>query len=90
MRNYRTTFEEVIVTRCKRGKCGCGKSRTRSMKFWQTLNPFNKNRDGSQKSRADILRELNSEADAWAKKPITCDGCENLTHEAHRAKGACQ
>jgi hypothetical protein len=31
----------------------------------QTINPFNRNKDGSVKTRAQIMKELLAERDAW-------------------------
>lgn len=69
-------FNEVSMTVEKRGKCGCGKYRVRRQKFWQTLNPFNKTKDGYVKTRADIMPELLAQAEAWNKEPITCNECK--------------
>ena len=60
------------------GKCVvCGKAATRSTTFEQTLNPFNKNPDGSAKSARDIYRELETEAQAWSAEPPTHVRCES-------------
>lgn len=59
-------FEEVSFTATKAGKCpSCGKRVTRSQKFWGTINPFNKNSDGTIKTRQQIKVELHEEAAAW-------------------------
>ena len=52
----RTARKTVIVD---------GKKRKRQKTFEQTINPFNKNPDGSVKTRADIIKELNSECRKW-------------------------
>lgn len=69
-------FQEVDFIAHKAGKCGCGKRRSRQKRFWQTLNPFNKNADGSVKSAEDIHEELRAKADTWRAEPITCSSCE--------------
>jgi hypothetical protein len=71
----RITFDEVKYHAKKRGKCKiCGKHRTRQQTFSQTLNPFNKNTDGSVKTRYQIMEENKKEAAEWKKEPIIC--CE--------------
>lgn len=71
----RITFEEVSVHGTKTGKCGCGKRRVRKMKFWSTLNPFNKNPDGTLKTYEQLKEKVNAEREAWMKEPIVCDNC---------------
>lgn len=69
-------FEEDAIYAEKSGKCRCGKRRTRRKKFYQTLNPFNKNADGSVKTREQIHSELKREVEQWKGEPITCDDCK--------------
>lgn len=57
-------FNEVSVTGTKKWTEN-GKRRTKTKKFYQTINPFNKNRDGSVKTRSDILVEIMAERKAW-------------------------
>lgn len=76
MRTQRINFDEVSLGGTKSGKCACGKRRTRSQKFWQTINPFNKNADGTIKTREDILAKLRIEREEWRAKPITCEACQ--------------
>lgn len=73
----RTTyrFDEVKMYGYKTGKCGCGKQRHRQRKFWATINPFNKNDDGTMKTTADIRKDLKKQIDEWKKEPITCEVC---------------
>lgn len=64
MPTYR--FEEVTHRATKRVPCdGCGKTLSRTRTFMQTLNPFNKNIDGTVKTRQDIRDELRTQAAAW-------------------------
>lgn len=70
-------FDEVSIKATKTGKCGCGKRRTRTQKFYQTLNPFNRNKDGSPKNREEILIDLENEAASWKKLPMTCNACSS-------------
>lgn len=75
----RIVFEEVAINCEKSGRCGCDKRRTRRKRFWQTINPFNRNARGFPKTREEIYAELREEADAWRGEPITCAACENKT-----------
>jgi len=70
-------FEEVKLYGSKSGKCSvCGKACTRSQKFSQTLNPFNKNEKGEIKTRQEIKEELCGELNEWRSKPPIHSRCE--------------
>lgn len=70
------TFEEIKVRGSKTVKCdGCGKPLKRSRTFSQTVSPFNKNADGSIKSRSEIYTELCADRVKWRKAPETCKAC---------------
>lgn len=59
-------FPKVSERVVKRGKCpACGEGVSRKREFYQTLSPFNRNSDGTEKSRRQIYRELKEQADAW-------------------------
>lgn len=71
-----TNFREVAITGRKRAACKvCGKKVNRQRKFWQTINPWNVNIDGTQKSRRDIEKELREEICEWKSTPIS-DHCK--------------
>ncbi len=71
--NITINFREVSLRAEKSGKCiTCGKRRKRVRKFCQTINPFNKNADGTVKNRFDIRTELQTQVDKWRKEPINC------------------
>ena len=73
MSTITTNFREIDFKAKKSGKCTvCGKRRTRQKKFRQTLNPFNKNEDGTVKSVLDIQVECFHQAELWKKEPINC------------------
>lgn len=73
MTTYR--FQEIKTSRRRSGKCpGCGKSVTRSKTFEHTVNPFNRNADGSVKSAAEVRADVNREADEWLPDFSHCDG----------------
>ena len=70
-------FEEVKLYGSKSGKCSvCGKACTRSQKFSQTINPFNKNKMGEAKTRQEIKAELLEELTLWRSKPPIHSRCE--------------
>jgi len=64
MTEYR--FPDVGLIHRATGVCPvCGKTVRRQRRFWQTLNPFNRNADGTVKTERDIQEELRAEAAAW-------------------------
>ncbi len=83
-----TTYDEVSLTGSKYGKCAvCGKQATKQKKFYQTLNPYNQNSDGSLKSREDIYRELRVTIKTWRKEPVChaeCGARERYSEEDWR------
>jgi hypothetical protein len=71
------TFTEVARHAEKSGKCAvCGRPCKRAEKFWQTLNPFNKNADGQPKSRDEIWAELDEKVKVWRSQPVTHAKCK--------------
>jgi len=65
-----TTYDVVSYPATKTLRCPiCGNRVRRQRTFRQTLNPFNRTANGTLKTRGQILRELGSEAAAWAKIP---------------------
>lgn len=71
----RISFEKVALHADKAGKCGCGKRRRRRKKFWGTLNPWNKNPDGTIRTWGDIQAGLRQQIEAWEAEPIVCKNC---------------
>ena len=61
-------FEEIKTKRTKRWTDEDGKKRQKTKTFSQTLNPFNKNKNGTLKTRQQIWDEINIEADKWLSK----------------------
>ncbi len=73
----RVYFEEVSTTRRKSGICPeCGKRCSRTEKFYQTISPFNKTKDGVEKTREQIYVEIDKKAADWAKIPPKHAKCE--------------
>ncbi|RKR53189.1 hypothetical protein C7387_4329 [Yokenella regensburgei] len=72
-----TRFEEIFVVAEKAGKCEvCGKQCKRREKFSQTLNPFNKNKDGSVKTYQEIKKEVQQRAIDWRLGSLKHVKCE--------------
>lgn len=73
----RHVFEEVTVTATKRATCPlCGKKGTRTRTFRQTINPANRNADGTVRTRAQVRAALLVEAEPWKRDPDgTHDRC---------------
>jgi len=76
----RVNFQEYGVSGKKSGACPkCGKKATRSIKFWQTQNPFNKNDEGQIKSVQEILDECKEKLFTWKDEPVFHAKCEQKT-----------
>ncbi|EGT4508910.1 hypothetical protein SM080_000727 [Cronobacter sakazakii] len=71
-------FQKVSVVREKAGICEvCGRICKRKKEFYQTLNPFNRTRDGSLKTKADIRKEVTAKANEWSRLPVIHAKCES-------------
>ena len=67
-------FEKVQARRSLLGKCDeCGRYVQRRRTFEMTVNPFNRNEDGSVRTREEVKAAVVAEADAWQP---------DFTHEA--------
>lgn len=86
MGTFRLRFDDVRLPVIKHMKCACGKYRQRRKTFMQTINPYNRNADGTPKTRVDILNELHLQADKWRTEPIYCTDCDPETAK-HIADG---
>lgn len=76
-RSIKHRFSEVAISAEKQVSCTkCKKRLKRRKRFYQTLNPFNKNKAGYPKSREEIFAELNKEAAIWKVTPETCQACQ--------------
>jgi len=71
------TFQEIGFKRTKSGKCSvCGKRCQSTKKFFQTVNPFNKNADGTCKDARTIMEEEKEEAQKWLAEPPKHAKCQ--------------
>ena len=59
-------FQPVRHYASKRGTCpSCGKTTVRKTVFEQTISPFNRNEDGTQRTPDEVRAAVNAEADQW-------------------------
>jgi len=62
----RLKFEAVTLKVTRKWKDPeTGRPRQATREFFQTVNPFNTNEDGSIKTRAQVAKEVEAEATAW-------------------------
>lgn len=62
----RYVFQEIAIKATKRWKdSATGKPRSQTRKFFQTLNPFNRDSTGDIKTREQIYAEIKAERDTW-------------------------
>ena len=72
-----TVYKEIGFTSLKSGKCAaCLKPAPRKKKFFQTINPFNRNADDTLKTADQVMEELRAERDAWKAEPTLHVKCE--------------
>ena len=64
-------FEEVSLKSRRKWLGSDGKWHQKTMKFWQTISPFNRNKETDlPKTREQIMEELIAERKAWEEIPI--------------------
>ena len=64
----KTYFNEIAVKGVRKWVGEDGKKHQQTKKFYQTINPFNINADGSVKTGAEIWKEILAERAAWLKE----------------------
>jgi len=74
-------FDEVKLKKTLSGLCkNCGKKRTRTINECQTINPFNKNTDGTPKNRFEVgqsvKENLEKRLDKFLKNGFVCRSCK--------------
>jgi inner membrane protein involved in colicin E2 resistance len=63
-------FKEISIKATKTWKVD-GKKRQETKKFYQTINPWNLNADGTMKTESQILEELDQARTKWlSKSPV--------------------
>lgn len=70
-------FDEIAIKQKKTGPCiRCKKKTTKTKKFSQTINPFNKDASGCIKTAQQIIVEIDAEAAKWMKSSkLICGKC---------------
>jgi hypothetical protein len=68
-------FKVMKATARRIVKCKCRKTATRSKTFEFTVNPFNKNEDGSVKNADEVQRQAQEQADKWQPPAYVCTKC---------------
>lgn len=72
-----TKFEVVKYHGTKSVPCKCcGKRLQRKKTHEATINPWNKNADGSVKTRNEVQADLIEKDKEWRKQPETCKDCK--------------
>lgn len=73
----RIDFQRIKVVATRNMVCerGCGRKTKRQRTFECTVNPFNKNKDGSVKSVSEVRAQAQEKADKWRPDPYTCRKC---------------
>ena len=75
------TFDVLKQTTKIAGTCGiCGKKRSKTLVVEQTVNPYNRNEDGTPKSRNEVWIAVRKELVGLAKKSrehFICATCFN-------------
>lgn len=67
---HRVTFEEIRRAGVKSVPCtNCGKKIRRQRTFSMTINPWNVNPDGSQRTREEIWTALGEKVSTWQTEP---------------------
>ena len=73
------TYEPVRTHRTRTGRCPvCGKTVRRQRTFQQTINPFNRNPDGTVKTYDEVLAAAHAQADKW-EPDYTHERCKQAT-----------
>lgn len=69
-------YEPIRRTARKKTLCqgGCGRKLDRQRTFTQTINPFNRNPDGTPRNYRQVWASLGEECEAWQPE-ATCKNC---------------
>jgi hypothetical protein len=71
-----TTYQCVRRQQSRQGYCTvCGKPVTRSKTFEQTVNPWNRNEDGTPKTPQEVYASVSAEANTWEPDDFTHTKC---------------
>lgn len=74
----RRYFDQIVSQGWKSGRCVvCGKQAERSRQFTNTVNPFNRNADGTQRTHAEVRANVERQRREWEAEPVTHARCES-------------
>ena len=69
------TYDKIKHVERRYGNCPvCGKRVQRSTTFMETVNPYNRNEDGTVKSAQEVRESVRAKGQAW-KPDFTHDKC---------------
>ncbi len=75
-------YLEISLKEMRQGHCaGCGERTRKTVRVWQTRNPWNLNKHGRLKTETEIRLELMEEIARWRRKPLYCRRCESVINE---------
>lgn len=63
-------YNEISVIAVKKWKDQDGKRHQKTMRFFQTVSPFNRNDSGAVKSRKEIMDEIMDERKKWLEAKL--------------------
>lgn len=87
------TFDQVWARREIKAVCagGCGRKLTRVVKDFNTVNPFNRNEDGTVKDRGEVQRDIDAKVKLKAARMlrdgIYCKECHEEERQARSDNG---
>lgn len=71
-------YAQVSATGYRRGVCSiCGKRGQRQTTVTNTVNPFNRNEDGSVRTHAEVWAAVAAKAKEWEAEPFVHASCED-------------
>jgi len=73
-------FSEIRQTMQVKGICSiCGKRRSRTISEWETVNPYNRHKNGMVKTRIEVEQSVSEKINAGVdrlSKYFMCKSCE--------------
>ena len=73
------TYDKIKHTERRNGTCPvCGKRVQRSTTFMETVNPYNRNEDGTVKSAQEVRESVRAKGKAW-EPDFTHENCKGAT-----------
>ena len=71
-------FDEYKLQASKRFECSkCGKKTRRQYTATETMNPYNKNKEGNPKNAREIYASLDEKLEEWRNEIKLCAKCED-------------